>query len=276
MTSALDGRPRVGPDHEAAAVRGREGGGPRHDRRVRCVACRMGDPDLDPLPRRHEGERVEDVVPVADEGDDEPAEPPERLAQGEDVGQRLAGVLVEGEGVDHGDIGGRGQLHGDLVVPGPDDDPVNERLEVARDVGDRFADAPADIARGQLDGTAAELEHAGLERHPRPEAGPLEEHRQRPPDERRPLVAPRDGELGLEGGGRREHAPDLGGSEVTRAQQIPPAQAPRWGDARVRIGGRRHRATLRPELEATALARPVTGSQLSYVDGARGRAVGLG
>ena len=41
---------------------------------------------------------MEDVVAVADEGEDEPVEAAEPLAQGQQVGERLAGVLASPSG----------------------------------------------------------------------------------------------------------------------------------------------------------------------------------
>ena len=99
-------------------------------------------------------------------------------------------MLAERQAVDHRDRRLRGELDDDRVRPGPGDDRVDEPLEVAGDVVDALAGAH-DRVLGQVDRVPAELVHARLERHARPEARLLEEHRERPPDERRVGVAAR-------------------------------------------------------------------------------------
>ena len=128
-----------------------------------------------------------DVVAVADEREHDATQVAEALADREDVGERLARMLAERQAVDDRDRGLGGQLDHDLVRPGPGHDRVDEPLEVAGDVAYALAGAHDDVL-GQVDRVAAELVHPGLERHPGPEAGLLEEHRERPAGERRPGV----------------------------------------------------------------------------------------
>ena len=177
-----------------------------------------------------ECQRVVDVVAVADEGDDEAIQPPESLANREHVGERLAWMLAQRQAVDDRDAGLAGQLSRDFVRAGPDDDAVDEPLEVPSHVPHALAGAEHDVM-GQIDRMPAELDHAGLEGHPRPQARLLEQHRQRPTDQRRRRVAPPRPVLGLERGRRVEDPPDLIRREVSHTQQIPPDQ---------RTCGRRH------------------------------------
>ena len=176
---------------------------PRDDPLVRRVARRMRQPDLHPERRTEQRQRVVDVVAVADERDDEAVEAPEPLAHREDVGQRLAGVLAERQPVDDRDAGLRGQLERDLVRSRPHDDAVDEPLEVARHVAHALARPEHDVV-GQVDRVTAELDHPGLERHPRPQARLLEQHRQRPPDERRRGMPARLPELALSAPSRED------------------------------------------------------------------------
>ena len=191
----------------------------------------MREADLHPECGAEQRERVVDVVAVPDEGDDETLERPESLAHREHVGQRLAWVFAQGQAVDDRDRCLRRELDGDLVRAGPDDDPVDEPLEVACHVADALARPEHDVV-GQVDRVAPELCHPGLERHPRPEARLLEQHGQRPPDQRRGHMPPRRQELCLQDPSRVEHEPDLSGRQVSDTQQVPPAQHPRRGDHR--------------------------------------------
>ena len=165
-----------------------------------------------PEHRAEQGERVVDVVAVADEREDEAVGAAEALAEREQVGERLARVLAERQAVDHRDRRLGGELDDDLVGAGPGDDRVDEPLEVAGDVADALAGAHDDVL-GQVDRVAAELVHPGLERHARPQARLLEEHRQRPPGERR--------------GGRRAVSRRARSSALSAAATLEEPQRPR-------------------------------------------------
>ena len=95
-------------------------------------------------------------------------------------------MLAEGQPVDDRDVGLGRQLERDLVRSRPDDDAVDEPLEVPGDVPNALTRTEHDVV-GEVDRVPAELDHPGLERHPRPQARLLEQHRQRPP---RPAAAP--------------------------------------------------------------------------------------
>ena len=147
-------------------------------------------------------------------------------------------MLAQRQAVDHRDRGLGRELDDDLVRARPGDDRVDEAVEVAGDVTDALPRAQDDVV-GQVDRVAAELVHPGLERHPRPEARLLEQHRQRPARERRlgvPAVAP---ELGLEARGAPRsntrdgprHAEQIGERQqitVPRAERRPPPPGCDW------------------------------------------------
>ncbi len=179
----------------------------------------MGEPDLHPERGAEERQGLVDVVAVADEGDHEALEPPEALLDREHVGQGLAGVLAQGQPVDDRDRGLRGELHGDLVRPGPDDDRVHHPLEVAGHVMDALAGAQDGVV-GQVDCVAAHLGHAGLEADLGAKARLLEEHGQGATGQRRGRMAVRLAELGLHRGGGPEDPADLGRGQVRDADQV--------------------------------------------------------
>jgi hypothetical protein len=144
---------------------------------IRPVAGRRSHGHLHPAPGRGQEQTVADVVPVADVGQLESGQGPPVLLQGEDVGHRLARVGKIRQGVDNGDPRAPGEVDGDLVAVGPDHDPVHPALEVLADVEGALAASHLDVRGREIDGFAAQLEHAHLEGHARPQGGLLEDHR---------------------------------------------------------------------------------------------------
>jgi hypothetical protein len=135
-------------------------------------------------------------------------------------------MLAKGQAVDHRDRRLGRELDDDLMRTGPGDDRVDEPLEVVGNVADALAGAHDDVL-GQVDRVPAELVHPGLERDTRPEARLLEEHRQRPADERRgggraELAA--GVLLGLEPVRPVEDPLDLVGGQVRDGQQVAAVQ----------------------------------------------------
>jgi hypothetical protein len=128
---------------------------------------------------------VADVVAVADPRDPHRGEVDAAFPQGEEVGQRLTGVLAIRESVDHRDRRVSSELGDRRVRIDPSHDAVDPQRQVARDVGHRFACPQADLAADQVHGAPAELDQADLERHARPERGFLEDQRARLAGQRR-------------------------------------------------------------------------------------------
>ena len=118
-----------------------------------------------------------DVVAVADEGERATSQIAEMLAQGEQVGERLAGVLMVGQRVHDRHRCGLRQLEQRVMREAAEHDPIHPSAQVAADVGGGLAAADADLVRPEVDGPAAEGGDADVERDARPEAGLLEQHR---------------------------------------------------------------------------------------------------
>ena len=129
----------------------------------------------------------------------------------------------------------------DFVRSRPDHDTVDELLQVAGDVADALPRTEHDVM-GEIDGVTTELRHPGLERHPRPQTRLLEQHRQRPPHQRRPSMPSPRPELSLQRGRGPEHDPDFISREIGNAQQVTPTE------------GRSHR-----NLEALVMPRVALG-----------------
>ncbi len=224
---AADGRRRVVEELEPAATDSGQLSGPLDDRGVRAVADWVGQPDLHAERAAEQRQRVVDVVAVTDERQDEPVKSTVTLAQGEDVGERLARMLAEGQGVDDRDRGLGGKLGDHGVRPRPGDDGIDEPFEVASNVANALAGAHHDVF-GQVDRVTAELVHPGLEGHPGAKAGALEQHRDRPPGEGRPGVPALSQVLRFELRRKVIQAPDLGDRQVGHRQEVAPTKGRRW------------------------------------------------
>ena len=131
------------------------------------VPGRAGEPELEARERRGLHQRVRDVVAVAHVGDLEALEAAEALAKGQQVGQRLARVVVVGERVDHGHRGRLGHLLHVALRERPDDDRGAVGGHDARRVGDRLAAAELQLVRAQHDRQGAEPVDRGLDRYTR-------------------------------------------------------------------------------------------------------------
>src|SRR5580658_939974 len=82
-----------------------------------------------------------DVVSVADVGEFESAKGAEFFFEGEEIGERLAGMKFIREGVDYRNAGVGGHFLKDFLLVDAGDDAVDPAIEIARDVSDRFAGA---------------------------------------------------------------------------------------------------------------------------------------
>ncbi len=160
-----------------------------------------------------------DVVAVPDERQHETIEPAEALLEREHVGQRLARMLPKRQPVDDRDRRLGRELDDDGVRPGPCHDRVDEPLEVPGHVAGTLARAHDDVL-GQVDRVAAELVHSRFERDAGPQARALEEHRDRPPGQRRRGMPPRGAILGLQLRRPIEDPQNLGRREVRNGEKI--------------------------------------------------------
>src|ERR687893_2490587 len=144
------------------------------------MALRVGDGEARAGEGAADGERGGDVVAVADVGDPDALQPAELFAHREKVGQSLAGVVLVGETVYDGDLGGAGELLYLLVVEGADHYGVYVAGEDASGVRGGLALAYLYLLREQVEGVAPELVHPDLEGDAGAVRGLLEDHRQRP------------------------------------------------------------------------------------------------
>ena len=110
-----------------------------------------------------EEEGVADVVAVADVGEACAVEGADVLADGEQIGEGLAGVLAVGEGIDDWDACVLGELFEDGVVEDAGDDAVDPALQVEGVVADGLALADALGGVLEVHAGGAEPAHADLE-----------------------------------------------------------------------------------------------------------------
>ena len=134
------------------------------------VAVRGGDPDLDARRPAEHGQRARDVVAVAHIGDPQAVQVAEALAERQQIGQRLAGMVVARQPVDHRHLRPVGQLRDHLVRARPDHDRLHVAGQNARRVPHRLAARELELVAAQDQRRAAELGHPDLERDARPRA----------------------------------------------------------------------------------------------------------
>ena len=181
----------------------------------------MGEPDLHAQHRAEQRERVVDVVAVADERDDEAPSRPNR--------SRIVNMSASAwQGCSRSVrplITGMSPARRAPRRPRGGPSGRRSRRRTARGCGRRRGRSRGRRGRvlGQVDRVSAQLVHARLERHARPEARLLEQHRQRPPDERRVGVAAIGEVLRLQLRSEVED-PQTSSRPDPRRQQVAPAQ----------------------------------------------------
>jgi hypothetical protein len=151
---------------------------------VELVARWRGDDDLDAGHAAEHHERSGDVVAVTNVRELQPLEAAERLAQGQQVGERLARVMAGAEHVEDRDAAVRGQLLEHHVGPGAHAYRVDVAREHERRVLDRFAARQLHLVGAQDHRVPAELDDPGLERHAGARRRLLEDERHDPAFER--------------------------------------------------------------------------------------------
>jgi hypothetical protein len=141
----------------------------------RLVAFRAGDALEVELDRRFDI-AVAHVEAIADPGHGLALDRAAVFEEGLHVGQQLARVRLVGQAVDHRHARVGGEFGQGAVGVGTD----HHRIEHARHddgaVADRLATAQLGVTGRQEDRLAAELDHAGLERHAGAGRGFLEDH----------------------------------------------------------------------------------------------------
>ncbi|MNM63384.1 hypothetical protein D3C81_747500 [compost metagenome] len=150
----------------------------RHEAWIGVVALGAGDAQLEIELQGRLDVGVAHVEAVADPGHGLALNSATVFLERLHVGQQLARVRFVGQAVDHRHPRMCGEFGQGAVGMGTD----HYRIEHARHddgaVADRFAAAQLGVAWRQEDGLAAELDHAGLERHAGTGRGLLEDHAQ--------------------------------------------------------------------------------------------------
>ncbi len=126
------------------------------------------------------------------------------------------------QAVDHGDVGRVRELVDVGLLEGADHDPVQVARQHSARVPDRLAAPELQVAGGEIERRAAELEHADLEADARSRRGLLEDHPERPALEMPVLDAlplPR-----LQAVGEVEDLEELVRVPVVHAQEVPPLE----------------------------------------------------
>ncbi len=181
-------------------------GVPLEDAAVGLVSLGARQPELEAEQPGRVDPGIGDVVPIADPRDDLSLPTPQRFADGQEVGEDLAGVQQVGEPVDDRDAGEARQLLHLLVGAGADDQGVEVAREHPRRVPDRLPPVHLALPVGEEDRVGAELERADLEGDPGPGRALGEEEPDASPGER-PRPVRRALEVGREREGRRELIP---------------------------------------------------------------------
>ena len=159
-------------------MRARVGAGFLHILGLDFVAFRADERDVHAHLGRGEEQGGCHVVAVAYVGQVDALQPAVLLLDSEEVGQRLAGVLLVGQAVDDGHARVLGQVSTSAVREDAGHDAVHHAPQHAGHVGHALALAEADVVGPQVERVPAELGHAGLEADLRPQRGLLEDHRQ--------------------------------------------------------------------------------------------------
>jgi hypothetical protein len=107
--------------------------------RRRRVIWRCGDAEMNAEASGEIHQGMADVVAVADVGQLETAQHAKTLLKGKEISERLAGMEFVGKGVDHRNAGVGGHLFENALRVDAGDDAVDPAVEIARDIGDRFA-----------------------------------------------------------------------------------------------------------------------------------------
>ena len=136
---------------------------------------RRGNNHVHPGDSAKAQQRAGHVVAVPDVGEPQALESPEALAQRDQVGERLAGVVLAREHVDDRDRRVLRQCVDRFLVGGAGGDRVDHAREHQRGVTWRLAPRELQLALAQHQRVAAQLVDPGLERDPRACGGQVEQ-----------------------------------------------------------------------------------------------------
>ncbi|MCY1416102.1 hypothetical protein D9M71_316030 [compost metagenome] len=192
-----------------------------HEALIRLIAFGAGDAQLEiELPGGFDI-GVAHVEAIADPGHGLALNRAAVFNEGLHVGQQLARVRFVGQAVDHGHTGIGGELGQGAVGVGPDHHHINHARQHDGAVANRLATAQLGVAWRQEDGLAAELDHAGLERHAGTGRGLFEDHAQHTVLQRFEQHASLAQVLQLDAAA--DHPEQFVGGEVQQGEKVPSA-----------------------------------------------------
>jgi len=142
---------------------------------VERVAARSAKDELNAEFPAGECERPGDVVAVADERYSEAFQRAEHLAHRQQIAERLARMAIIGQAIDDGDRRPVRHFGDGGVLERSQHEDVAKLTEIARDIGEAFAGAQADVVLREEDAAAAEMCHGGLEADARSQGRLFEE-----------------------------------------------------------------------------------------------------
>src|ERR1700676_2313767 len=211
-----NGFARVGQDAERSLGLVRNGLRHGDDYGIETVGLRRRDRNF----RAHRGarqkQRVRHIVAVANVGKMNLGEIAEMLVQGEEVGERLAGMFEFAQRVDDRNAGVSGHLFDHSMTEGAQHNDVDPAFEVVGDVVERLAGIEAAGRLVDEKGAAAQAVHAGFEREAGAQRRLLEEHHHLLAGESAAKVR---GTL-LEHGGEVKEREYFGGGEIVDGDEI--------------------------------------------------------
>ena len=215
------------------------------------VTRRRGDPQLEAAERGGLDQRMADVVAVADEGDLDTGEAAELLLEGQDVRERLAGMVLVRQRIDHRDRRRCGQLLDRRLREGADGDGIEIQRQRARGVADRLATTHLELIGPEHDRQHAEHPGRRLEADPCPGRWLVEDH----PEPTAGQAVPERVRVPLEPPGQVQQRAQLPGIEFVKREEV----------ARRRRG---HRGSIPSALHALIARRSPAALRLVSVEGA--------
>ena len=147
------------------------------ERLVELIPPRRRQHEPHPQQAAEHRQRPGHVVAVTDERERVPRQPAHAPLQRVDVGQRLAGMAVVGEPVDHRHTRRRRQLLDGGMGLRAADDHIDILAEHAAEVGDALPRRREARVVAQEEARAAQVHHRRLEAHARPQTRLLEHER---------------------------------------------------------------------------------------------------
>src|SRR5262249_55827483 len=198
--------------------------------------------DLHSGDRAQSGERARHVVAVPEIGEPQAIELAEALPEGEQVGERLAGMMPRRQAVDHRHARAARQLPYPLIGSGADHDAVEVAGEDPSCVGDRLSAGQLELVGAQDDRRRAQLRHPDLERDTGARRGLLEDQGHRPPHQSVGSLSPLPAALELLG-------PFQQGQQLIPIDFLAGEEMARWAGG----GLRRHEAADTTRVQLTVM-----------------------